>query len=49
MNSWRVVQNRGAQIETAAQAAEIPEPVLIAAADALRVRTQRGQWWIPGA
>jgi hypothetical protein len=35
------------QIEAAAEAAEIPERTLIAAASALRVRTQRGQWWIP--
>jgi hypothetical protein len=33
----------GAQIEAAVQAAEIPERVLIAAADALRVRTRKGQ------
>jgi hypothetical protein len=37
----------GAQIEIAAKAAEIPERSLIAAATALGVRTQRGQWWIP--
>jgi hypothetical protein len=30
----------------AAEAAEIPEHTLIAAADAL-VRTRRGQWWLP--
>jgi len=38
----------GSQLEAAAEAAEIPESVLIAAADALGVRTQRGQWWLPG-
>jgi len=38
----------GAQIEAAARAAEIPEHSLIAAADALGVRTRRGQWWLPG-
>jgi hypothetical protein len=37
-----------AEIEAAAQAAEIPKPSLIAAADALGVRTRRGQWWLPG-
>jgi hypothetical protein len=31
----------------AAEAAEIPERSLIAAASVLRVRTQRGQWWLP--
>lgn len=35
------------QIEAAAEAAEIPTRSLIAAADALGVRTQRGQWWLP--
>jgi len=35
----------GAQIEAAAQAADIPKCWLIAAASALGVRTQRGQWW----
>jgi hypothetical protein len=29
-------------------AAEIPERGLIAAASALGVRTQHGQWWLPG-
>jgi len=38
----------GSQLEAAAEAAAIPESVLIAAADALGVRTQRGQWWLPG-
>jgi hypothetical protein len=38
----------GAQIEAAAQAAAIPKSSLIAAASVLGVRTQRGQWWIPG-
>jgi hypothetical protein len=37
-----------AQIEAAAEAAAIPERSLIAAASSLGVRTQRGQWWIPG-
>jgi hypothetical protein len=37
----------GAQVEAAAEAAEIPERSLIRAADALGVRTQRGQWWMP--
>jgi hypothetical protein len=31
----------------AASCAEISERALIAAADALGVRTQRGQWWLP--
>jgi hypothetical protein len=35
----------GALIEAAA---EISERSLIAAADALGVSTQRGQWWVPG-
>ena len=35
----------GVEIEAAAKAAEIPERALIVAAD---VRTQRGQWWLPG-
>jgi hypothetical protein len=46
MNSWRVVQSR--ERRSTAQAAEIPERVLIAAGDALGVRTRRGQWWLPG-
>jgi hypothetical protein len=29
------------------QAAEIPKRSLLAATDALDVRTQRGQWWLP--
>jgi hypothetical protein len=37
----------GEAIEAAAAAAEIPERALIRAADALDVRTQRGQWWLP--
>jgi hypothetical protein len=37
-----------AEIEAAAKAAEIPERLLIAAASAFKVRTQRGQWWLPG-
>jgi hypothetical protein len=32
----------------AAEASEIPERSLIAAADDLGVRTQRGQWWLLG-
>ena len=36
------------EIEAAARAAEIPERALIVAADALGVRTRKGQWWIPG-
>jgi hypothetical protein len=36
-----------ASIMAAAEAGEISEHVLIAAACVLRVRTQRGQWWIP--
>jgi hypothetical protein len=39
----------GAQIEAAAQAAEIPKRSLIAAASVLGVRTQEGQWWLPGS
>jgi hypothetical protein len=35
-------------VMAAADLAEIPERSLIAAASALGVRTQRGQWWIPG-
>jgi hypothetical protein len=38
----------GAEIEAAAEAAEIPEHSLLAAASALGVRIQRGQWWLPG-
>jgi hypothetical protein len=38
----------GSQIEALAAAAEISESALVAAADVLRVRTQRGQWWLPG-
>jgi hypothetical protein len=37
----------GALVEAAAQAAEIPKRELLAAADVLGVRTQRGQWWLP--
>jgi hypothetical protein len=32
----------------AAEAAEIPERSLIAATDALAVRSQKGQWWLRG-
>jgi hypothetical protein len=35
----------GALIEAAA---EISERALVAAADVLGVRTQKGQWWLPG-
>jgi hypothetical protein len=38
----------GALVEAAARAAEIPKPALLAATDALGVRTHRGQWWLPG-
>jgi hypothetical protein len=38
----------GALIEAAAEAAEISERALVAAADVLGVRTQKGQWWLPG-
>jgi hypothetical protein len=33
---------------TEAEAADIPEHSLIAAADALGVRCRRGQWWLRG-
>jgi hypothetical protein len=33
---------------TLIEAAEIPERSLIVAADALGVRTQRGEWWLAG-
>ena len=36
-----------ASIMAAAEAAEISEHVLIAAASVLGVRTQKGQWWLP--
>jgi hypothetical protein len=35
-------------VEAAAEVAEIPERSLFAATDALDVRTQRGQWRLPG-
>jgi hypothetical protein len=38
---------RAAEIEAAAQVAAIPERALLAAADALGVRSQRGEWWLP--
>jgi len=38
----------GALIEAAAEAAEISERALVAAADVLGVRTLKGQWWLPG-
>jgi hypothetical protein len=31
-----------------AETADISERMLIAAPSALGVRTQRGQWWLPG-
>jgi hypothetical protein len=37
-----------AEIEAAAEAAEIPKDVLLDAADALGIRTRQGQWWLPG-
>ena len=37
----------GSSVMAAAEVAAIPERTLIAAASALGVRTQRGQWWIP--
>jgi hypothetical protein len=37
-----------AQIEAAAYLADIPKDILIAAASALKVRTQRGRWRLPG-
>jgi hypothetical protein len=38
----------GAQIETVAEAAGIPEHALLAAADQLGVLTRRGEWRLPG-
>jgi hypothetical protein len=38
----------GAEIEVAAKKAAIPKPALLAATDKLGVRTQCGQWWLPG-
>ncbi len=38
----------GALVEAAAREAEIPIRLLIVAADALGVRTRRGEWWLPG-
>jgi hypothetical protein len=35
-------------VMAAANLADIPERSLIAAADALGVRTQKGRWWLPG-
>jgi hypothetical protein len=40
-------QRPGSEIAAAAEALEIPKRSLIAAADELGVRTQRGRWWIP--
>jgi hypothetical protein len=37
-----------AHVEAAAQEAEISKPTLIAAADALGMRCQRGEWRLPG-
>jgi hypothetical protein len=34
-------------VEAAAQEAAIPERSLLAATDALGVRTRRGEWWLP--
>jgi hypothetical protein len=36
-----------AEVTAAAEALEIPQRSLIAAADALHVRTQKGLWWLP--
>ena len=38
----------GDQVEAAARAAEIPKRALLAATDALGVRTERGEWRLPG-
>jgi hypothetical protein len=38
----------GTLVEAAAEKAEIPIRSLLAAAYKLDVRTQRGQWWLPG-
>jgi hypothetical protein len=38
----------GTLVDAAAKEAEIPERSLLAATDGLEVRTQRGQWWLPG-
>jgi hypothetical protein len=38
----------GSTVMVAAHLADISERSLIAATDALGVRTQRGQWWLPG-
>jgi hypothetical protein len=38
---------RGDLVEAAAERAEISKNVLLAATDALGVRTQRRQWWPP--
>jgi hypothetical protein len=40
---------RGELVEAAAEALNIPPRSLIAAADPLGVRCQRGQWWLPGS
>jgi hypothetical protein len=37
----------GAQIEAAALAADIPQPVLLVVTDELGVRTKRGEWRLP--
>jgi hypothetical protein len=37
-----------AKVEALAKVAKIPAHSLIAAASVLGVRTQRGQWWLPG-
>jgi hypothetical protein len=38
----------GALVEAAAEKADIARAELIRATDALGVRCQRGQWWLPG-
>jgi hypothetical protein len=38
----------GECVKAAAAEAKISERNLIAACDRLEVRTQRGQWWLPG-
>jgi hypothetical protein len=44
----RAARSQKSQVEAAAEAADIPERSMIIAANALGVRTQRGQWWLPG-
>jgi hypothetical protein len=51
---WRITELSGRPLsfspvqEAAAEAVKIRERSLIAAAESLGVRTQRGQWWLPG-